>query len=116
MSGGIVVCTPQNIALVDAKKALNMFAHLKVPCLGVVENMSSFKVKKGEEPVDLFPKGQLDTYLKANKIKKLASVPFHPDVGLSCESGVPFLESYPDSEEGLAFLELAETIQSELPI
>ncbi len=116
LSGGIVVCTPQNIALVDAKKALNMFAHLKVPCLGVVENMSSFTVKQGEEPIDLFPKGQLDTYLKANKIKKLTSIPFHPDVGLSCESGVPFLESYPDSEEGLAFFKLAEVVQSELKI
>ena len=116
VSGGIVVCTPQNIALVDAKKALNMFAHLKVPCLGVVENMSSFKVKLNEEPIDLFPKGQLDTYLKTNNIKKLVSIPFHPDVGLSCESGVPFLESYPDSEEGLAFLKLAESIQSELKI
>ena len=116
LSGGIVVCTPQNIALIDAKKALNMFAHLKVPCLGVVENMSSFKVNQDAEPIDLFPKGQLDTYLKMNKIKKLTSIPFHPDVGLSCESGVPFLESYPDSEEGLAFLKLAEAVQSTLHI
>ena len=114
LSGGIVVCTPQNIALIDAKKALNMFAHLKVPCLGVVENMSSFKVKKDEEPIDLFPKGQLDTYLKVNKIKKLTSIPFHPDIGLSCESGVPFLESYSNSEESLAFLKLSESVQSEL--
>ncbi len=110
LSGGIVVCTPQNIALVDAKKALNMLAHLKVPCLGVVENMSSFKVKAGEEPLDLFPKGQLNAYLKANKIKKLTSVPFNPDIGLSCESGVPFMESCPDSEEGRAFIQLAEYI------
>jgi len=110
LSGGIVVCTPQNIALIDAKKALNMFAHLKVPCLGVVENMSAFKIKQDEEPVNLFPKGQLDVYLKANKIKKLACIPFHPDIGLSCESGVPFLESYPDSEEGLAFLQMADCL------
>ena len=108
VSGGMVVCTPQNIALVDAKKALNMFAHLKIPCFGVVENMSSFKIRKDEEPIDLFPKGQLDTYLKVNKIKKLACIPFHPDIGLSCESGVPFLESYPDSEESLAFLSIAD--------
>ncbi len=110
VSGGIVVCTPQNIALADAKKALNMLAHLKIPCLGVVENMSSFKVRQDEEPIDLFPKGQLDIYLKTNNIKKLSSIPFHPDVGLSCESGVPFMESYPDSEEGLSFLELADHI------
>ena len=110
LSGGIVVCTPQNIALADAKKALNMLAHLKVPCLGVVENMSSFKVDPKAEPVDLFPRGQLDTYLKVNNIKKLGTVPFHPDVGLSCESGVPFLESYPDSEESQAFLKIATKV------
>ena len=110
LSGGIVVCTPQNIALVDAKKALNMLAHLKVPCLGVVENMSYFKPTPDAEPVSLFPKGQLDAYLKANNIKKIVSVPFHPDMGLSCESGIPFMESYPDSEEGLAFLKLADVL------
>ena len=114
LSGGVVICTPQNIALVDAKKALNMLAHLKVPCLGVVENMSSFRISPGEAPVDLFPKGQLDVYLKSNNIKKLASLPFHPDIGLSCESGIPFLESYPDSEEALIFSKLASSISSAL--
>ena len=112
VAGGIVICTPQNIALADAKKALNMLKHLKIPCLGVVENMSSFKIHPSEEPISLFPKGQLDTYLKSNDIKKLASIPFHPNVGLSCETGLPFLESEPDSEEGQAFLQLAENLES----
>ena len=110
VSGGIVVCTPQNIALIDAKKALNMLAHLKIPCLGVVENMSSFKVTPSAPPVDLFPKGQLDTYLKANNIKKLASIPFHPDIGLSAESGVPFVESHTDTEPAQVFFELANSL------
>ena len=110
LSGGIVVCTPQNIALTDAKKALNMLAHLKIPCLGVVENMSHFKITPSAEPIDLFPKGQLDTYLKANEIKKLGSIPFHIDMGLSSESGVPFMESHPHSEEGKPFLKLADQI------
>ena len=114
LSGGIVVCTPQNIALIDAKKALNMLAHLKVPCLGVVENMSHFKASPQADPVLLFPKGQLDLYLKANNINKLASIPFQVDIGLSCESGVPFMESQPDSEEGQAFLEMASLIMKKL--
>jgi len=107
VSSGIVVCTPQNIALVDAKKALNMLAHLKIPCLGVVENMSYFKANPQAESIDLFPKGQLDQYLSINKIKKLVSIPFHPDIGICCESGVPFVESQPQSEEGKAFFKLA---------
>ena len=116
LSGGIVVCTPQNIALIDAKKALNMLAHLKIPCLGVVENMAHFKTKAEKEPIALFPKGQLDVYLKANNIQKLACVPFQPDIGLSCESGVPFMESHPKSEEGYAFSQMADSILKLLKI
>ena len=111
ISGGIVVCTPQNIALVDAKKALNMLEQLKIPKWGLVENMSSFKMNPDDEPIDLFPRGQLDVYLKSNNIEKLSTIPFHPHVGLSCESGVPFLESEPESEVGKSFLQLAEVVQ-----
>ena len=115
VSGGIVVCTPQNIALVDAKKALNMLEQLNIPCLGVVENMSVFKRDESDEPIHLFPKGQLDTYLKVNNIKKLVSIPFYTNLGLSCEAGVPFLESYGE-EEGQVFLKLADLLQQQLPI
>lgn len=116
VSGGIVVCTPQNIALVDAKKALNMLEQLKIPCLGVVENMSVFKKTEKDEPIYLFPKGQLDTYLKANSVKKLVSIPFYTSLGLSCEAGVPFLESYGEEEEAQVFLQLADLLQQQLPL
>ena len=120
VSGGIVVCTPQNIALADAKKALSMLTQLKIPCLGVVENMSHFQKTAADEPVDLFPKGQLDNYLKINKINKLASIPFDVDVGLSCEAGVPFMESAGEGENSpparRAFLELAQKVQQGLKV
>ncbi len=114
VSGGIVVCTPQNIALVDAKKAIAMLEQLKIPCLGVVENMSSFQVDSDSEPVHLFPKGQLDTYLKVNQLQKLASIPFNLDIGLSCEAGVPFVESSGECEARKSFLKLAERVQKSL--
>ncbi len=116
LSGGIVVCTPQNIALLDAKKALNMLDQLKIKKLGVVENMSSFKMNPKEEAVDLFPKGQLDTYLKTQGITKIVSIPFHPNVGISGEAGVPIVESDPNCEESMAFFKLAEFVQSTLQI
>ena len=104
-SGAIVVSTPQNLSLVDTRKAIAMFEQVKIPVLGVVENMSY--MLQGETKLDLFPKGQLDTYLQEKKLKKLVEIPFHPHVGLSGEAGVPILESYPDSEEGQAFKQLA---------
>ena len=113
VSGGVVVSTPQNLSLTDTKKALNMFRQIEVPVIGVVENMSYYLSDKSEK-VDMFPRGQIDIYLKEKKVDKLAVIPFHPHVGLSCEAGVPLLESQPDSEEGKAILLLAEKVKKYL--
>lgn len=113
VSGGIIVSTPQNLSLVDARKSVNMFKNIDIPLMGIVENMSYMRDEKGNKK-DLFPRGQLDVYLEERKIKKLAEIPFHTHVGLSCEAGVPLLESYPDSEEGKAFTALAKAVRNEL--
>ena len=119
VSGGIVVSTPQNLSLTDTKKALNMFRQIEIPIIGVVENMSYYLTDKSDktkqsEKVELFPRGQIDIYLKEKKVDKLAVIPFHPHVGLSCEAGVPLLESQPDSKEGKAVLLLAEKVKTYL--
>lgn len=112
VKGAITVCTPQNMALVDAKKAINMFDQINIPLLGVVENMSYFKATPEAEPQQLFPAGDLNTYLETNKIKKLGCIPFHPTVGLSSEAGIPVVQSAPQSEEGQAFQSIANEIRS----
>ena len=66
------------------------------------------------EKIDLFPRGQIDIYLKEKKVNKLVEIPFHPHVGLSCEAGVPLLESQPNSTEGKAILALAEKVKKYL--
>ncbi len=113
VSGGIVVSTAQNLSLTDTRKALNMFRQIQIPVIGVVENMSYYVETNGEK-VDLFPRGQIDVYLKEKKVNKLAVIPFHPHVGLSCEAGVPLLESCLDSEEGKAIFLLAEKVKKYL--
>ncbi len=110
VSGAIVVCTPQNMALIDAKKAMDMFERLRIPILGVVENMSYFVNPENQERIQLFPQGDLNNYLKAKNFTKLAEVPFHPHVALSSEAGVPMVESQPDSPEALAFQKLAQEV------
>ena len=109
VDGAIVVCTPQNLALVDAKKAIDMFDQVSIPLLGVVENMSYMKGPQGEK-IQLFAKGDLDSYLDAKKITKLASIPFHPHVGLTTEAGIPIVVSHSQSDESLAFSSLAEKV------
>lgn len=112
INAAITVCTPQNLAFVDAKKAMDMFDQINVPHLGVVENMSYFKATPDAEPVQMFPAGELNSYLETKGIKKLCEVPFHPAVGLSAEAGIPVVESSPNSEEGQAFTKLASEVVS----
>lgn len=111
VDGAIVVCTPQNVALADAKKAIDMFERVNVPLLGIVENMSYLKTESGEK-VQLFPKGELDTYLKVKGIKKLAEVAFHPEVGQSSESGLPLSESHSEGEAAKTFANLASEVDA----
>ena len=114
ISGGIVVCTPQNLAMIDMVKAIAMFKEIQIPLLGVVENMAYFKISDQKEVIQLFPKGQLDTYLQENSIEKLVQIPFHPDIGLCTESGIPIVQE--DLKEGKLFTELAEKIHAQLSL
>lgn len=109
VTGAIVVCTPQNVALADAKKAIDMFQRTNVRMLGVVENMAYLKTENGET-MQLFPKGDLDSYLDVKKIAKLEQIPFFPEIGLSGEAGVPVLESHSGDEVTQAFTDLARRL------
>lgn len=106
--GAIIVCTPQNVALSDAIKAIDMFEKVKVPILGVVENMSAFI--DGDIQHRLFPKGDLDSFLAKKNLEKLAEVPFYPTLAQASEIGIPVSVSRPDSPESLIFKHLAENI------
>lgn len=116
VSGAIAVSTPQNLALIDVKKAIDMWKRTNVPLLGLVENMSYMLMPGGTEKIQLFPKGELEGYLDSAKIPKLAEIPFNPAVGLGSEAGVPIVESYESSPEAQAFFKLADKIRSLLPI
>lgn len=110
--GAIAVSTPQNVALMDVKKAVDMWARLSVPLFGVVENMAW--LEQNGQRVQLFPKGELDAWLAEKKIPKLVEVPFNPEVGMSGETGIPIVQSRPQSAEALAFAQLAEILRTRL--
>ncbi len=110
VTGAIVVCTPQNIALADCKKAIDMFERINVPLLGVIENMAYFQAPGSLEQTDLFPRGELDTYLRAHHIEKLARLGFDPQIGVACEAGIPFIDSDPESGEAVALRDMARKL------
>jgi ATP-binding protein involved in chromosome partitioning len=90
VSGAITVCTPQNIALADVKKSIDMFERVNVPILGVVENMSYFlNPEKPEEKLQVFPKGDLKSYLDSRQITLITEVPMMMEVALASEMGIP---------------------------
>lgn len=109
VSKAIIVSTPQNIALSDAKKAIDMFQRVNVPIVGIVENMSYLETTSGEKQ-NFFPKGELDSYIDSQKIKKLIQVPLKPELAQACEAGVPFVKMYKTASLTKDFLDLAQKI------
>jgi ATP-binding protein involved in chromosome partitioning len=114
VNAAVIVTTPQNISLIDAKKAIDMFERTGVKIAGLVENMSymlSTSSTGEKEKIQLFPKGELDSYLKTKNLLKLAEVPFNPSVSLGSEAGIPIVESHATSAEALAIKEIATKLK-----
>lgn len=115
VSGAVAVSTPQNIALIDVKKAIDMWKRTGVKMLGVIENMSYMLAPGGSgEKIQLFPKGEIDSYLAGEKIPKLGEIPFNPNVSLASEAGIPIVESNPKGAEAQEFFRIAEQIEKSL--
>ncbi len=110
MSAAITVTTPQNIALIDVTRSVDMFKKLNIPIFGVIENMSYYLAPNGER-MGLFPKGELDKYIKEAELEKIAEIPFTQNTSMGCEIGIPIVHSKPDSLESKVFLDLADRIQ-----
>ena len=112
VAGVVSVTTPQNIALIDVKKSIDMWNRVQVPILGMVENMAYMINPANGEKMQLYPKGELNAYLDSQKIKHLGEIPFHPNVSMGSEAGIPIVEAYPQSAEAQAFMSIAKAIST----
>ncbi|KYG61593.1 hypothetical protein AZI86_17980 [Bdellovibrio bacteriovorus] len=115
LAGAVVVSTPQNVALLDVKKAVDMFERVNVPLLGMVENMAYMINPANGEKMQLFPKGEIDSYAKSKNIPKLGEVPFNPSVGLSCEAGIPVVDANSAGAEAQSFMRMADRLRELCP-
>lgn len=106
----VIVTTPQNIALIDAKKAIDMFERTGVKIGGVIENMSYMLNPANGEKIQLFPRGEIVSYLESKKITQLGAIPFNPSVSLGSEAGIPIVESNSEGVEAKAFHDIAKKI------
>ncbi|TXT62086.1 MAG: Iron-sulfur cluster carrier protein [Promethearchaeota archaeon] len=110
----IVVTTPQEVALMDARKTINMSQMMERNVLGIVENMSGFKCPHCGKHIDLYPPGGAKKAAEDFNVELLGHVPFETEIGQQGDRGLPFVVKYPDSESAKAFKQIVNKIQEEL--
>jgi ATP-binding protein involved in chromosome partitioning len=112
LTGAVIVTTPQDVALVDARKGLEMFRQVRVPVLGIIENMSFFEPTPGQKHY-LFGRGGGQKMAKEAGVPFLGEVPIDPRVGECGDQGEPIVKRYPDSLVAAAYMKLADTVVAE---
>lgn len=110
LSGAIIVSTPQDLALIDARKGLEMFLKVSVPVLGFVENMSYFLCPQCNERSEIFEHGGVHQEAQALGVPLLAEIPLHMSIRETSEKGIPLVLDLPDSSISQAYKELAKNI------
>ncbi|NBB71815.1 MAG: P-loop NTPase [Alphaproteobacteria bacterium] len=114
LAGAVIVSTPQDIALLDVKKAVNMFRKVDVPILGIVENMSYFCCPNCGHRTDIFAYGGARTTAAAMEVDFLAEVPLDPVIRELSDSGRPVVVADPDTAQAQAYMELARNVVDRL--
>src|SRR5882724_7226129 len=113
LSGAVIVTTPQEVSLIDARKGLEMFRQVRVPVLGIVENMSYFVGEDGKR-VFIFRHGGGKKLAAEAGVAFLGDVPIDPRVAECGDGGVPIVAKYADSPAGKTYLNLATVVVDEL--
>lgn len=98
MDGAVIVSTPQDVALSDARRTVSFAKMLKIPVLGIIENMSGFICPDCGKRTDIFKRGGGESAAVEMGVDFLGALPIEPTVMTASDSGVPFVKAYPDSE------------------
>jgi ATP-binding protein involved in chromosome partitioning len=114
LAGAVIVSTPQDIALVDARKGLSMFRKVAVPVLGIVENMSYFLCPKCGERSEIFGHGGAREEAEKLGVPFLGEVPLHLDIRTTSDSGRPIVVDQPDSPHTQVYKNIAGRVWKQL--
>jgi len=110
VDGAIIISTPQEIALADVTRGINMFDKLKVPILGLVDNMSFFESDDGKK-YNIFGEGGVEKLSKSYNKNFLGKVPIDIDLRVAADNGKPLVEENPDHKISKIFIEMATKIK-----
>ncbi|MDA7427889.1 iron-sulfur cluster carrier protein ApbC [Primorskyibacter aestuariivivens] len=110
VTGAIVVSTPQDVALLDARKGIDMFNQLKVPILGMIENMSTHICSNCGHEEHVFGHGGVKAEAEKIGVPLLAEIPLHLDIRTAADGGAPIVVSKPQSPQAEAFRKVARQL------
>ncbi len=114
LSGAVIVSTPQDIALIDARKGLNMFRRVDIPVLGLIENMSYFLCPHCGERSDIFSHGGARDEAAKLELPFLGEIPLKMAIRELSDSGDPIVHAQPDSAEARIYRGIAENLTKTL--
>jgi ATP-binding protein involved in chromosome partitioning len=114
LGGVVMVTTPQDVALLDVRKAIGMFQRLNVPILGIVENMSTFACPHCGQHTSIFGETGGQRVAEEYGAPLLARLPLDPETRVGGDEGTPITVRRPDSPQARAFRDLAAAVQARL--
>ena len=109
-TGAIVVTTPQEVSLMDSRKAVAFARSLSLNILGIIENMSGMICPHCGKEIDLFKEGGGKKVALELGVPFLGKIPIDPQIVISSDEGKPFIGTHPDSEASKAFMKIVESI------
>jgi ATP-binding protein involved in chromosome partitioning len=116
LTGAVIVTTPQEISLIDARKALKMFTRVNVPVLGVVENMSYFIAPDTGKHYDIFGTGGGSGLSEELKVPFLGGMPIDPRIRIGGDKGVPIVYDVPGSDYEKSILDISKNLAAQVEI
>jgi ATP-binding protein involved in chromosome partitioning len=114
VSGAVIVTTPQDIALLDAKKGIEMFRQVDIPVLGIIENMSTFKCPHCDEESLIFGSGGGEKIAEQFSTPLLGRLPLTIEIREQADGGEPSVQAAPDGEVALLYRDAARHLAARL--
>ena len=116
LTGAVIVTTPQEVSLIDARKALKMFERVKVPVIGLIENMSYFIAPDTKKKYDIFGSGGGEKVSKEINVPFLGGIPINPQIREGGDKGIPIVFDIPDSNEANIILDISRNLTEQVNI
>jgi ATP-binding protein involved in chromosome partitioning len=114
VTGAVIVTTPQDVALLDAKRGIEMFRKVQVPILGVVENMGLHICSNCGHSEHIFGEGGADRIAKAYDVELLGSLPLDARIREQCDAGTPAVAADPQGQVAGIYLNIATRVRDQL--